>query len=100
MVAAVREALWSCTCFPAEWLSYGWWVSKHNRHHGLNYQIEHHLFPSMPRPGLRRAQAIVRAHCREHGLTYHESSILGSYAQVLRHLHTVGVPLGPATDAG
>jgi hypothetical protein len=22
---------------------------------GLNYQIEHHLFPSMPRPSLRRA---------------------------------------------
>jgi fatty acid desaturase len=67
---------------------------------GLNYQIEHHLFPSMPRPSLRRAQAIVRAHCREHGLTYHESTVLGSYAQVLRHLHAVGVPLRPAGDAG
>jgi fatty acid desaturase len=67
---------------------------------GLNYQIEHHLFPSMPRPSLRRAQAIVRAHCREHGLTYHESTILGSYAQVLRHLHAVGVPLRPAGEAG
>ncbi|GAB2843426.1 hypothetical protein GCM10027176_53770 [Actinoallomurus bryophytorum] len=49
---------------------------------------------------LRRAQAIVRAHCREHGLTYHESTIFGSYAQVLRHLHAVGVPLRHATDAG
>jgi fatty acid desaturase len=28
---------------------------------GLNYQIEHHLFPSMPRPNLRRAQPLVRA---------------------------------------
>ena len=27
---------------------------------GLNYQIEHHLFPSMPRPNLRHAQPIVR----------------------------------------
>jgi fatty acid desaturase len=26
---------------------------------GLNYQIEHHLFPSMPRPNLRRAQPII-----------------------------------------
>ena len=26
---------------------------------GLNYQIEHHLFPSMPRPNLRRSQALV-----------------------------------------
>ncbi len=67
---------------------------------GLNYQIEHHLFPSMPRPSLRRAQAIVRAHCGRHGLTYHESSMLGSYGQVLRHLHAVGAPLRPAADAG
>jgi fatty acid desaturase len=66
---------------------------------GLNYQIEHHLFPNMPRPSLRRAQRIVRAHCRQHGLTYHESTIIGSYRQVLRHLHSVGAPLRPTTDA-
>ena len=34
---------------------------------GLNYQIEHHLFPSMPRPHLRLAQPLVRAHCRVAG---------------------------------
>jgi len=67
---------------------------------GLNYQIEHHLFPSMPRPSLRRAQALVRAHCGRHGLAYHESTVLGSYGQVLRHLHAVGAPLRPAADAG
>ena len=60
---------------------------------GLNYQIEHHLFPSMPRPGLRNAQPLVRAHCRLHDLSYLESSLLGSYTQVLRHLHTVAAPL-------
>ena len=37
---------------------------------GLNYQIEHHLFPSMPRPNLARAQAIVRAFCLENNLGY------------------------------
>jgi fatty acid desaturase len=26
---------------------------------GLNYQIEHHLFPNMPRPNLRRAQPLI-----------------------------------------
>ena len=30
---------------------------------GLNYQIEHHLFPSMPRPNLRRSQALIGAFC-------------------------------------
>jgi len=57
---------------------------------GLNYQIEHHLFPSMPRPNLRRSQPLIAAFCTEHGLPYTEASLLGSYAQALRHLHAVG----------
>jgi fatty acid desaturase len=57
---------------------------------GLNYQIEHHLFPSMPRPSLRRAQALVRAYCAQHGISYTETSLVRSYTEVLRHLHAVG----------
>jgi fatty acid desaturase len=63
---------------------------------GLNYQIEHHLFPNMPRPNLRRAQPLVREFCRQHGLPYTEASLYGSYAEAIRHLHTVGAPLRPA----
>jgi fatty acid desaturase len=66
---------------------------------GLNYQIEHHLFPNMPRPNLRRAQPLIRAFCQDHGLLYAEASLVGSYAQALRHLHTVGAPLRLATSA-
>jgi fatty acid desaturase len=65
---------------------------------GLNYQIEHHLFPSMPRPSLRRAQAPVRAFCEQHGIAYHETGLVDSYAQVLRHLNTVGGPLRPELE--
>jgi fatty acid desaturase len=57
---------------------------------GLNYQIEHHLFPSMPRPNLRRSQPLISEFCRQHGLPYAEASLLGSYAQALRHLHAIG----------
>jgi fatty acid desaturase len=56
----------------------------------LNYQIEHHLFPSMPRPNLRRAQPIIARFCRQHGLPYVQTSLLNSYAQTLRHLNDVG----------
>jgi len=63
---------------------------------GLNYQIEHHLFPSMPRPNLRRVQPIVRDFCIEHGIGYNECGPLRSYGQVLRHLHAVGAPLRAA----
>jgi fatty acid desaturase len=57
---------------------------------GLNYQIEHHLFPSMPRPSLRRSQPLIREFCRQHGLPYCQASLVGSYAQALRYLHAVG----------
>ncbi len=57
---------------------------------GLNYQIEHHLFPNMPRPELRHAQPLVRAYCAELGITYCETSLLGSYGAALAHLHAVG----------
>ena len=53
---------------------------------GLNYQIEHHLFPSMPRPNLARAQGIVRAFCLDNNLGYHEDSLIGSYRQTIRSL--------------
>ncbi|MFD4631112.1 fatty acid desaturase family protein [Streptomyces sp. NPDC058284] len=60
---------------------------------GLNYQIEHHLFPSMPRPHLRLAQPVVRAHCARVDMSYAEAGFVDSYRQVLRHMYEVGEPL-------
>jgi fatty acid desaturase len=53
---------------------------------GLNYQIEHHLFPSMPRPNLRRVQGLVRDFCAATELGYAEDSFAGSFRQITRHL--------------
>lgn len=58
---------------------------------GLNLQIEHHLFPSMPSSSLRRAQPLVRAYCAEQGVPYTEAGLLESYAIVVRHLNRVGL---------
>ena len=58
---------------------------------GLNYQIEHHLFPSMPRPNLRKVQPMVRAYCAKHGISYTETSLFGSYGIVVRYLNRVGL---------
>ncbi|TQJ03956.1 fatty acid desaturase family protein [Amycolatopsis cihanbeyliensis] len=60
---------------------------------GLNYQIEHHLFPHMPTPHLRRAQPIVRAYCAELGIPYHQTGLVRSWAEALGHLHRAGAPL-------
>jgi fatty acid desaturase len=59
---------------------------------GLNYQIEHHLFPGMPSPNLPSAQSIVQAYCAEIGVPYQQTGLIESYRQALRHLHQVGAP--------
>lgn len=58
---------------------------------GLNFQIEHHLFPSMPRPHLTRARLLVREHCAAHGVPYTETTLLHSYRIVVRYLNEVGL---------
>jgi fatty acid desaturase len=60
---------------------------------GLNYQIEHHLFPSMPRASLPRAQHLVRSYCAAQHISYTETSLIGSYTAALRHLNELGAPL-------
>src|SRR5919112_561410 len=66
---------------------------------GLNYQIEHHLFPRLPRNKLREAQPIIMGFCRDHRIAYHETGVLRSYKEILRHLHDVGAPLREARKA-
>ncbi len=63
----------------------------------LNYQIEHHLFPTMPRCNIRHAHKIVRSYCAELGVPYYETSIYRSYREILSFLHEVGAPLRRAT---
>jgi fatty acid desaturase len=50
---------------------------------GLNRQIEHHLFPTMPRHNLNKISSHVRALCEKHGLVYEDLNItLGTYRVV------------------
>ncbi|MEO8906866.1 MAG: acyl-CoA desaturase, partial [Microbacteriaceae bacterium] len=58
---------------------------------GLNYQIEHHLFPSMPRPSLAQARNIVREHCSQMGVQYTETTLMRSYGIVVQYLNRVGL---------
>ncbi|MEP7762386.1 acyl-CoA desaturase [Sanguibacter sp. 25GB23B1] len=58
---------------------------------GLNYQIEHHLFPSMPRVSLRHAQPIIAAFCAEKDVKYTQTGLFESYGIVIRYLNEVGL---------
>ena len=67
---------------------------------GLNYQIEHHLFPNMPRNNLTEAQEITKAICEKYSVSYHETGILESQKEILQFLHQESAPLrGAAAEA-
>ncbi|KHL02591.1 fatty acid desaturase family protein [Sinomonas humi] len=70
-------------------ISGGWWATWLMG--GLNYQVEHHLFPSMPRPHLARARKLVREQCTELAVPYAETSIWRSYGIVISYLNRVGL---------
>ena len=57
---------------------------------GLNYQVEHHLFPMVPRVRLRKLREIVKAFCQEYNLYYYEVSIFQSYWEILKSLFWSG----------
>ncbi|MEH0110945.1 acyl-CoA desaturase [Tersicoccus sp. MR15.9] len=67
----------------------GWWAS--TLMGGLNHQVEHHLFPNMPRPHLARARGIVREYCQAHQVPYTETSLFRSYGIVISYLNRVGL---------
>jgi fatty acid desaturase len=58
-------------------------------YYGVNYQIEHHLFPSVPSINLRRIRPIVIDFCRQYELPYVEMSLTASYREVSRFLGEV-----------
>ena len=60
---------------------------------GLNHQIEHHLFPSMPTPNLRKARPLVRQFCAELGVSYHETGLVRSWAESLGQLRMASAAL-------
>jgi len=65
----------------------------------LSCQIEHHLFPTMPRHRLREAAPVVRQFCLERGVGYRETGMLGAYVEVYRHLEAIAVPLRRSAPA-
>jgi fatty acid desaturase len=64
---------------------------------GLNYQVEHHLFPTMPQMNLGKCRTIVRAYCERNGIPYHEVGFWASYREVASFLHDVSKPVRAGT---
>lgn len=58
---------------------------------GLQYQLEHHLFPTIPRPQLPETQGLVRQRCKELGIRYTEKSLSEALFHVISYLNQVGL---------
>ena len=56
---------------------------------GLDYQVEHHLFPTMPRHHLAECNRRVRKFCKDYGVTYHETTMWQGTLEVLEHLQDI-----------
>ncbi|GAX27437.1 Delta8-fatty-acid desaturase [Fistulifera solaris] len=56
---------------------------------GLQYQVDHHLFPSLPRHNLAKTHALVRSFCKEWNVHYHEADLVDGTIEVLQHLSKV-----------
>lgn len=60
-------------------------------HGGLQFQIEHHLFPRLPRHNLRHARALVKPFAEKHGIDYHEVGFLQSNLETLKGLKSTAM---------
>jgi len=56
---------------------------------GLQYQVDHHLFPQLPRHNLPKVHKLVESFCKEQGVTYHEANMWEGTVEVLQHLSHV-----------
>jgi hypothetical protein len=56
---------------------------------GLQYQVDHHLFPMMPRNNLAKCHKLVESFCKEYGVKYHEADMWDGTIEVLQHLQNV-----------
>uniref|UniRef100_A0A7S2TJF5 Cytochrome b5 heme-binding domain-containing protein n=1 Tax=Lotharella oceanica TaxID=641309 RepID=A0A7S2TJF5_9EUKA len=58
-------------------------------HGGLQFQVEHHLFPHIPRHNLRKVQPIIKEFCEEMGWKHHSVSFFEANRMVVNHLYEV-----------
>lgn len=58
---------------------------------GLQFQLEHHLFPRLPRCQLRNVSPIVQDLCKKHNLPYRSLSFWAANVSTIRTLRTAAL---------
>jgi len=60
-------------------------------HGGLQFQIEHHLWPRLPRHNLRYARTLTKALCKKHGIHYHEPGFFAGNCELVSAMRSVAL---------
>jgi fatty acid desaturase 2 (delta-6 desaturase) len=77
-------AIYTMNVSPGPFKIVSWWMSY------LNFQIEHHLYPSMPQFRHPIISPRVKALLEKHGLKYDQRDYITSMAATFQNLHKVG----------
>ncbi|ESO06799.1 hypothetical protein HELRODRAFT_76893 [Helobdella robusta] len=56
----------------------------------LNFQIEHHCFPTMPRHNLYKIAPYVQSLCKKHGIEYKCKTLAGAFSDIVKSLKHSG----------
>ncbi|GAB2234303.1 hypothetical protein Droror1_Dr00003550 [Drosera rotundifolia] len=67
-------------------------------HGGLQFQIEHHLFPRLPRNQLRKISTFVKQLCATHNLSYNCASFSKANAMTIQTLHAAALKARDLTN--
>jgi fatty acid desaturase len=65
--------------------SFNDWFTGH-----LNYQIEHHLMPTMPRHHYPKVRPLIQELCKKHGIVYREKPLLAAMGDIVASMQTSG----------
>eukprot|EP00920_Eleutheroschizon_duboscqi_P014663 GHVT01034023.1.p1 GENE.GHVT01034023.1~~GHVT01034023.1.p1 ORF type:complete len:285 (+),score=22.65 GHVT01034023.1:470-1324(+) len=83
-----RENSWYISQIVSN-LNYETWWCLDWFYGGLNFHIEHHLFPKLARNNLRDAGKYVREVCGKHGIKYETCGFLAAFVKTIVHLKDV-----------
>ena len=67
-------------------------------HGGLQFQIEHHLFPRLPRHNLRKVKPVVEEFAERHGVQYHDIGFVQANMEILQTMWDTGVAAKAASS--
>jgi linoleoyl-CoA desaturase len=83
----VRQLLGSCNITGGRWFAL---MTGH-----LSYQIEHHLFPTIPAHRYREMAPTVQALCEKYGLPYNTGSLRRQFGSVVKRIFRMALPTPP-----